>query len=298
MHFYQKALLVAGLTAAIIAAGIAYERIYLSPQVERMQRQSEAAVSATETLPPECLQELTTVESPASALNSSSVGDPQNAATSESSTGIAGDTPPAGNDARHVATLIQVVDSSLAADPSVRFGRKGPVGGMGRAGGQFGCVAKIATPVADRSQAFEGPRRAGRNAEARRRTRPHAAAAGGRRPAASRGAARVAATRFQRGRSRTRAATLQSRYGSPQTACPGSAAVIERGRGAVADVAGLGPATGGPPGGAIDAGDDRRSGLADAGRSPGPQGPRPADPGAGQSHRQAGRDLADSRGTP
>ena len=124
MHFYQKALLVAGLTAAIIAAGIAYERIYLSPQVERMQRQSEAAVSATETLPPECLQELTTVESPASALNSSSVGDPQNAATSESSTGIAGDTPPAGNDARHVATLIQVVDSSLAANPSVRSAEK------------------------------------------------------------------------------------------------------------------------------------------------------------------------------
>ena len=38
MRFYQRILLVAGLTMGMIAAGVAWERFYVSPLVEQAQR--------------------------------------------------------------------------------------------------------------------------------------------------------------------------------------------------------------------------------------------------------------------
>ena len=46
MRFYQRILLVAGLTIGMIAAGVAWERFYVSPLVEQAQRKPDPPDSA------------------------------------------------------------------------------------------------------------------------------------------------------------------------------------------------------------------------------------------------------------
>ena len=69
MRFYQRILLVAALTLGMIAAGVAWERFYVSPLVEQAQRKPDPPDSATDDLPAECLEELSTMGSTSTALD-------------------------------------------------------------------------------------------------------------------------------------------------------------------------------------------------------------------------------------
>ncbi len=70
MRFYQQILLVLALTLGMIAAGVAWERFYVSPLVEQAQRKPDPPGFATDDLPAACLEELSTMESSSTAMDS------------------------------------------------------------------------------------------------------------------------------------------------------------------------------------------------------------------------------------
>ena len=67
MRLYQQILLVVGLTVGMIAAGVAWERFYVSPLVEQAQRKPDPPDAAVDDLPAECLEELSTMGPPSTA---------------------------------------------------------------------------------------------------------------------------------------------------------------------------------------------------------------------------------------
>jgi len=69
MRFYQRILLVVVLAIGMIAAGVAWERLYISPLVEQAQRKPDLPDSAADDLPAECLEELSTMGPPATAMD-------------------------------------------------------------------------------------------------------------------------------------------------------------------------------------------------------------------------------------
>ena len=69
MRVYQRILLVAVLTLAMIAAGVAWERFYVSPLIEQAQQKPDLSDSATDELPAECLEELATMGQPSAAID-------------------------------------------------------------------------------------------------------------------------------------------------------------------------------------------------------------------------------------
>ena len=71
MRIYQHVLLVAGLTAGLIAAGVAWERFYVSPLVEQAQRRPDPPESAAGDLSAECREELAAMGSPSTAIRPS-----------------------------------------------------------------------------------------------------------------------------------------------------------------------------------------------------------------------------------
>jgi hypothetical protein len=109
MRIYQRLLLVAALTIGMLAAGVAWERFYVSPLVEQAQRKPEPSDAAADDLPAECLEELATMGQPAPA---------QDVRLANSSNRT--DSPPGGNvlrpvnPANQITTHIQVADSSTA----------------------------------------------------------------------------------------------------------------------------------------------------------------------------------------
>ncbi len=70
MRLYQQILLVVGLTIGMIAAGVAWERFYVSPLVEQAQRKPDPPDAAVDDLPTECLEELSTMGPPSAAAGS------------------------------------------------------------------------------------------------------------------------------------------------------------------------------------------------------------------------------------
>jgi hypothetical protein len=69
MQCYQRILCVAGLTVGFIIAGIAWERLCMSPLVKQAQREPDPPDSATDDLPAECLAELSAMELASTGLN-------------------------------------------------------------------------------------------------------------------------------------------------------------------------------------------------------------------------------------
>ena len=69
MRLYQRVLLVAGLTVGMIAAGVAWERFYVSPLVEQAQSKPDPSDSATDSLPAECVEELSTMGLPSTTTD-------------------------------------------------------------------------------------------------------------------------------------------------------------------------------------------------------------------------------------
>ena len=69
MRFYQRILMVVVLAIGMIAAGVAWERLYVSPLVEQAQRKPDLPDSVTDDLPAECLEELSAMGPPATAMD-------------------------------------------------------------------------------------------------------------------------------------------------------------------------------------------------------------------------------------
>lgn len=111
MRFYHRILLVMALTLGIIAAGVAWERLYVSALVEQAQRTPDRPDSVAADLPAECLEELSTmgssamVEEPRSELpaftGQETFGDPSS---------TAGNNVVRSGDAKPVSTEIGFVD--------------------------------------------------------------------------------------------------------------------------------------------------------------------------------------------
>ena len=68
MRLYQRILLVVILTMGMIAAGVAWERFDVSPLVEQAQRKPDPPDSIVDDLPAECLEELSTMGPPSTAM--------------------------------------------------------------------------------------------------------------------------------------------------------------------------------------------------------------------------------------
>ncbi|MGA2253806.1 MAG: HEAT repeat domain-containing protein [Thermoguttaceae bacterium] len=127
MRIYQRILLVAGLTIGMIVAGVAWERFYVSPLVEQAQRKPDPPDSATDELPAECLEELSTMGplSPAADPRPAKPLVAATAAPSEPSSPAGDNAVRPGSSSNQVATHIQVTASSPApaamdGDPTAR----------------------------------------------------------------------------------------------------------------------------------------------------------------------------------
>ena len=116
MRVYQRILLVAVLTLAMIAAGVAWERFCIAPFIEQAQQKPDLTESAMDDLPAECLEELATMGQPPASADS------QVERRFASTAAATGQTAPAegGNvlrpsgGANQAATHIEVEDSSLS----------------------------------------------------------------------------------------------------------------------------------------------------------------------------------------
>src|SRR5208282_3688491 len=127
MRVFQRILLVALLTIAMIAAGVAWERFYVSPLVEQAERKPDPPDSSGDDLPTACLEELSTMGQPSSAANPRSnsslavakaTSGERSPTSGENVLGTAGSS-------NQVATHIQVEDDpsspgSLARDATAR----------------------------------------------------------------------------------------------------------------------------------------------------------------------------------
>jgi len=110
MRIYQGILLVTGLSVGMIAAGVAWERLYISPLVEQSQPKPDPPESVADDLPAGCLEELAVMErqSPAAAKTGSAEPLP-----------TVGDIAVRlGGSSNQVATHIQVTDSAPALAPT------------------------------------------------------------------------------------------------------------------------------------------------------------------------------------
>jgi len=113
MRFYQRILLVVVLAIGMIVAGVAWERLYVSPLVEQAQRKPDLPDSVTDDLPAACLEELSMI---------ASTMDPQperlkvvaKSAISEPSPTIGDNVLRPGGGSNRAAMQIQVAESSPA----------------------------------------------------------------------------------------------------------------------------------------------------------------------------------------
>jgi hypothetical protein len=113
MRTYKSILWVAGLTVAMIAAGVAWERFYITPLVEQAQQKPATPDAAPPgELPPECLEELARMASAATAA------DPRPSLASKAAPGEplpeTGNVLRPGGGAKQSTMRIQVTDSSQA----------------------------------------------------------------------------------------------------------------------------------------------------------------------------------------
>jgi len=126
MRIYQGMLLVTGLTVGIIVAGVAWERLYISPMIEQSQAKPDPSDSF-DNLPTGCLEELVAMDSP--------VADLRPAKTLVTAKGVPSEPLPIAGDnaewpkssSNQMATHIQVTDSSPALTPTGRDPTARPV---------------------------------------------------------------------------------------------------------------------------------------------------------------------------
>ena len=115
MRFARRILLVAALTAALVAGGIAWERLWLSPLIEQARPGPAPAESAMDDLPTECLEELSPMEP------FSTAADPPLAGANE----VHGERSPDGGGnvlrnegSKQIVMQVQVADSAPALTPT------------------------------------------------------------------------------------------------------------------------------------------------------------------------------------
>ncbi len=250
MRIFQHVLLVAGLTAGLIAAGVAWERFYVAPLVEQAQRRPDPPDSAAGDLSAECREELAAMGSPSAVMELRRERSAAKAAAGEAAQNDGGNVLRQGGGVNQSMMHIQVTDPSPApaqiesdaaahpipqaqpaeySEPASRPADGGSAGQRSR-NGTLAASAVDSIGLGDLHDPLKSVdvldlmRRSARRRRSKGRGPPRAGAAG-----------------LQRGRPGTGPAAFQSGRGDPQTTCAVRAAVVERGCRPMADVACLDP---------------------------------------------------------